>query len=95
MRVEMKRDGNKIIIGDSPQLIVDLKSQENYIKIDGKMIPYRKAVELSEDLLSGKRQNVLETAVYYYYQQARAIAEGIQIAEAYRKNINTTVREIK
>lgn len=78
MKIEMKRDGNKIIIGDSLQLIVDLENQENYIRINDKMIPYRKKVELSGDLLAGKRQDVLETAVRYYYEQACSIAEGLQ-----------------
>ena len=95
MKIEMKRDGNKIIIGDSLQLIVDLENQENYIRINDKMIPYRKKVELSGDLLSGKRQDVLETAVGYYYEQACSIAEGLQIAKAYRQYANTAVREIK
>lgn len=78
MKIEMRRDGNKIVIGDSSQLIVDLENQENYIRINDKMIPYRKKVELSGDLLSGKRQDVLETAVRYYYEQACSIAEGLQ-----------------
>ena len=78
MKIEMRRDGNKIVIGDSSQLIVDLENQENYIRINDKMIPYRKKVELSGDLLAGKRQNVLETAVGYYYEQACSIAEGLQ-----------------
>lgn len=95
MKIEMRRDGNKIIIGDSSQLIVDLENQENYIRINDKMIPYRKKVELSGDLLAGKRQNVLETAVGYYYEQACSIAEGLQIAKAYRQHANTAVREIK
>lgn len=95
MKIEMRRDGNKIMIGDSLQLIVDLENQENYIRINDKMIPYRKKVELSGDLLSGKRQDVLETAVRYYYEQACSIAEGLQIAKAYRQYANTAVREIK
>lgn len=95
MKIEMRRGGNKIVIGDSSQLIVDLENQENYIRINDKMIPYRKKVELSGDLLSGKRQDVLETAVRYYYEQACSIAEGLQIAKAYRQYANTAVREIK
>lgn len=95
MKIEMRRGGNKIVIGDSSQLIVGLENQENYIRINDKMIPYRKKVELSGDLLSGKRQDVLETAVGYYYEQACSIAEGLQIAKAYRQYANTAVREIK
>lgn len=52
-------------------------------------------MELSGDLPAGKRQNVLETAVGYYYEQACSIAEGLQIAKAYRQHANTAMREIK
>lgn len=34
------------------------------------MIPYRKCVELGEDLLAGKRKHVFASALNYYYQQA-------------------------
>lgn len=82
-------------IGDAPQLIVDLKNQNNYIAVQGKKIPYKREVVLSKDLLNGKRRNVYETAVRYYYDQACQIAKGIQIAEAYRPVMNTVTREIK
>ena len=95
MKIEMRRDGNKIVIGDSSQLIVDLENQENYIRINDKMIPYRKTVAISRDLLDGKRQNVLNTAVNHYYRQACAVAEGIEAAKKYRAKLNMTVREVK
>ena len=34
--VTIKRSGNTMIIGDRPQLIVDLKNQKNFIDINGK-----------------------------------------------------------
>lgn len=94
-KIEMKIKGDMLTIGDVPQLIVNLKSQENYIRVNQKMIPYRKKVILSSDLLSGKRENVLNTALKHYYRQACAVAEGLVAAEAYRPVINTTVREIR
>lgn len=94
-KIEMKRDGTILFIGDSPQLIVNLESQENYIKIEGQMLPYDREVTLSRDLLAGNRRHVLETALAYYYEQACRTAEGIRIAEAYRSKANVTVREYK
>lgn len=91
----VKRNGNKIVIGDMPQLIVDLDNQENYIMMNGKKIPYKREVSLSADLLSGKRKNVYATAVRHYYHQACEVAEGMRLAEAYRPTMNTTTREIK
>ena len=32
-KIEMRREGNRLIIGDSPQLIVDLDSQENHLLV--------------------------------------------------------------
>lgn len=93
--IEIKRQGNSIVIGDSPQLIVDLKTQKNYIRVEGMEIPYRRKIEFSDDLLAGKRKQVMDTAVRYYYRQACEVAEGIKAARAYREKINTTVREIK
>lgn len=72
----MKRQGNMIVIGDQPQLVVDLSSQKNYIKYKDMTIPYGRKVELSEDLLAGKRANVLNTAVNYHYCQACEVLEG-------------------
>lgn len=93
--IEIKRQGNSIVIGDSPQLVVDLKTQKNYIRVEGMEIPYRRKIEFSDDLLAGKRKQVMDTAVRYYYRQACEVAEGIKAARAYREKINTTVREIK
>lgn len=95
VKMEIKREGNLLFIGDSPQLIVNLESQENYIKIQDRMLPYYREVALSKDLLAGKRRNVLETALDYYYEQACKTAEGILAAEAYRSRANVTVREYR
>lgn len=51
VKMEIKREGNLLFIGDSPQLIVNLESQENYIKIQDRMLPYYREVALSKDLL--------------------------------------------
>ena len=93
--IRVERNGNLLMIGDSPKLIVDLKDQENYIVVKGKKFPYKRKVELSEDLLSGKRKNVFHTAVGYYYSHACQVAEGMQAAAAYRANANITQREWK
>lgn len=76
------------MIGESPLLIVNLDSQENYLVFDGKYHPYQREVALSPDLLEGKRSNVLKTALDYYYGQACRIAEGLKIAEKYRSRAN-------
>lgn len=93
--VEVTINGREMLIGKSPQLIVDLDTQENYIKVQERKIPYRKKIQFSQDLLSGKRKNVFQSAVNHYYKQACEVAEGIRIAETYRKKANTTIMEIK
>lgn len=94
-KTEMKRNGTLLFIGESPQLIVNLENQENYIKIQDRMLPYYREVTLSQDLLAGKRKNVLETALNHYYEQACRIAEGILTAEAYQSKANVTVRDYR
>lgn len=94
-KICMKQQGDTVIIGEFPQLVVDLKTQKNYIKTKNRTIPYYREVAFSEDLLAGKRENVLTTAVNYYYRQACEVAAGIEAAEAYREKANRTVREIK
>lgn len=91
--LQLVREGDKLTIGQEPQLIVNLTTQENYIKVNQQMIPYRKCVELSEDLLVGKRNNVFVTALNYYYQQACRVADGMMAARQYRTAANITVRE--
>lgn len=49
--VKFTRDGDKLIIGDDSQLIVDLKNQRNYIKVRGQLIPYYRKVLFSDNLL--------------------------------------------
>lgn len=84
---------DKVTVGTSPQLVINLKDQKNYIKLSDREIPYRKEILLSPDLLAGKRKQVLQTALRYYYTQACQIAEDMKIAEKYRKEANTTIRE--
>lgn len=84
-------DGEKLYIGDSPKLMIDMKTQKNFIRYENENIPYKKEIRISPDLLQGKRPEVFETAVKYYYQQACEIAEGIQIAREYGKRANRTV----
>ena len=74
--IRMKREGSIIYIGESPQLIVDLETQENYIRTGERMLAYRREVLLSPDLLAGKRPQVLETALEYYYRQACETQKG-------------------
>ena len=93
--VTIKKSGDTMIIGDHPQLIVNLQSQENFIYVNGKKIPYKREVVFSKDLLEGKRKEVFETAVKYYYHQACQVAEGYLFVEKYRLNLNTTIRELK
>ena len=93
--IEVKKEGNLLKIGNSPQLIVDLEKQKNYIQVKNRKIPYRREVRLSNDLLEGKRSNVFQTAVNYYYQPACRVAKGVEVAEAYRSIMNTTIREIR
>lgn len=92
-KIPMKMKDGKLCIGDMPQLIVDLDTQENYIRTAERLISYKKRIELSPDLLAGKRENVLETALEYYYTQACEVLEDMKIAEEYRQKANTTVRE--
>lgn len=93
--IKIRKDGDTIRIGENPELIVNLIDQKNYIRVDQQMFPYRKTVAISRDLLDGKRQNVLNTAVNHYYRQACAVAEGIEAARKYRAKLNMTVREVK
>lgn len=94
-QIPVKLQGRKLYIGESPQLIVDIDTQKNYLVVSGKTLPYQKEVRLSPDLLQGKRPEVFRAAVNFYYQQASKVAEGIKFAEAYRNRANTTIREKK
>lgn len=86
--VQVIKNGNLLVIGESPKLIVDLDSQQNYIEYEGKKIPYQREIAFSADLLSGKRKNVFRTALNYYYEQACRMVEGLKIAEQYRSLMN-------
>ena len=69
--------------------------QPVWIQSQGKRFPYKREVALSDDLLAGKRKNVYETVIKYYYDKACEVADGMRIAESYRSMVSTTVREIK
>ena len=68
--LNMRVQGNKLYIGEAPVLVVDMQTQENYVHYEKEDIPFKKEVKLSPDLLQGKRQKVLNTALNYYYQTA-------------------------
>lgn len=95
MTLTVKRSGNTLVIGEQPQLIVDLKEQKNFIYVNDKKIPYKKEVALSEDLLEGKRKDVYESAVKHYYREACRVAEGYLFVEKHLQQMNTTIREVK
>lgn len=57
-------------------------------------IPYTKS-RLNGDLLNGKRSNVFETAVSYYYDQACKVAEGYGAMAAYRENADACRKEVE
>lgn len=86
---------DKMIIGEAPEFIVDLKDGSGYIQMHSQKIPYTKKIRLSGDLLSGKRSNVFETAVSYYYDQACKMAEGYCAMAVYRKKANVHRREVE
>lgn len=86
---------DKLIIGESPKLVIDLKNQNNYIEMNGRKLPYHREMRLSRDLLEGKREQVFNTAINHYYEQACSVAEGVEQAEKYRQVANLTVREVK
>lgn len=94
-KILIEQDENTVFIGEMPRLVVDLENQNNYIETDGRRIPYYREIRLSRDLLEGKRANVFDTAVSYYYEQACSVVRGIQDAQAYRLKANKTVREFK
>ena len=78
-KILVRCEGEKV-----PQLVVDLKTQNNYIIYQGGKIAYHREIGLSRDLLAGKRENVLDTAIQHYYEQACQVVQGKQIADSYR-----------
>lgn len=94
-KITIKKSGDTMIIGDHPQLVVNLKNQKNFINVNGKKIPYKREVAFSKDLLEGKRKAVFDTAIKHYYRQACQVAEGYLFVEKYIPQVNTTNREIK
>lgn len=79
---------DKLVIGESPRLVVDLHGGENYIETDDWRIPYQKEIRFSPDLLEGKRQNVMQTAVLYYYSRACRVVEDHKRLLLYYENVN-------
>ena len=75
---------------EAPVLVVDMQTQENYVHYEQEDIPFKKEVKLSPDLLQGKRQKVLNTALNYYYQTVCEIAEETRFAREYGKRANRT-----
>ena len=43
-KIPMKIEEGKLYIGDMPQLIVDLDTQENYIRTEERLISYKKRI---------------------------------------------------
>lgn len=93
--VGVKKEEEKLIIGVTPKLIINLKTQQNLIQTPEMTIAYPQKVVFSEDLLSGKRPCIFQTAINYHYQQACQMYEGVKIAKAYQPFANTTIKEIK
>lgn len=58
-KVKAQVQDDKLIIGESPKFIVDLKDGSSYIQVHNQKIPYMKKIRLSEDLLSGDRKSVV------------------------------------
>lgn len=85
IRIQVSDD--KLIVGEMPKLVIDLKGEENYIETKEQRIPYRKRIRVSRDLLQGKRANVMQTAMMYYYRQASDIAEGYKKLADYGETI--------
>lgn len=95
LNIKVKKEGKILVIGEKTELIVNLENQINFIKMNDELLPYKKKICLSNDLLSGKRRNVWETAIQYYYRQACAVAEGILVAREYRSRANVSEMEIR
>lgn len=93
--IKTVQEGEYLYIGESPQLIINLKNQENYIKTEDHLYPYHTEVHFSDDLLAGKRPEVFETAVMHYYQKACHVMNTLKRLDAYRQKINTLIREKK
>lgn len=85
--IKVEKNDNGFIIGESPKLVVNLKTGEHWIFLGEKRIPYRKKIVFSEDLLDGKRQPVLETVIRYHYEKACEISRNMVKAEEYRRKV--------
>ncbi len=83
-KVNIRISGDKLVVGEMPRLVIDLSGGENYIETGHQRIPYHKQIRVSRDLLQGKRANVLQTAMKYYYTQACDVEKGYKQLEEYR-----------
>ena len=48
-KYSVEMEGDRLYIGDSPQLVVNLKTQKNFIRCKNENIPYKKEIRLSPD----------------------------------------------
>lgn len=85
--IKVEKNENGFVVGESPKLVINLKTEEHFIVMGERKIPYRNQIAFSEDLLRGKRQAVLETAIRYHYEKACEIAQNMVKAEEYRKQL--------
>lgn len=68
----------KILIGNAGRV-------KSLRRMQRRCVSFHRDIELSNDLLMGKRKNVLDTAINYYYTQACQVVKGKQIADSYRR----------
>lgn len=86
-QIQVQRTGSKLEVGIHPKLVIDLDGGENYIETECQKIPYRKNIRISQDLLRGKRNNVMQTVMNHYYAQACNIADGYKIIAGQRGSL--------
>jgi hypothetical protein len=87
-QIRVRRTGSKLEVGIHPKLVIDLDGGGNYIETECQKIPYRKNIRISQDLLQGKRTDVMQTVINHYYAQACDIAEGYKIIAGQRDSTN-------
>lgn len=80
----IKFKDDKIEIGRSPKLVIDLKDQNHMIFYQDQRIPYRVNIQLSPDLIRGQRSNVLRSTLKYHYQQACQFLKDSETARTYQ-----------
>lgn len=80
-------DGNTILVGNAPRLVIDLAGGAHYIEDSGERIPYKREIQISPDLLRGERGNVLQTAMEFYYSQACDVVSSYKKLADYKKKL--------